>query len=364
MYQAVATALDTEAEELARRWAASAPSVAPRASDALVATDGERGTRLVHAIACAVRNDPGCYDAVMRRGWEAGVAAHADGSSLHYLLKELGLLESIVLYACERALEEHVPLASAAEGMALARRLHRYFQVILLAATKGFTIGYVDALRKRYQLMRHDLRNPLGTIRNAMSLMGDETVPAETRDNPRIRQMVDRNASSLEKLIRSSLSDDSTQAPAFAHQDVSLEGVARSVRRELRDETAEAGCELVVSEEMPSARVDSTGLELALKAAVAGVAQSAERGSTIAVELESLDAERAALRVRYRPRPGVLADVERSIAFASEVLGRAGGRVRVEADMVRLEVPVLDAPEDSLGGPAHPGDHLGGAGER
>ena len=364
MYEAVAQSLIAESGELARRWSAQAPSVAPRAADTLVAADAERGTRLIRALAGAVRNDPGCYDAVMRRGWEVGAGAFTDGSSLHYLLKELGLLESLVLYACQRALEADAAGGTAAEGMALARRLHRYFQVLLIAAARGFTTGYVDALRKRYQIMRHDLRNPLGTIRSAMSLMADETVPVETRDSPRIRQMVTRNATSLEKLIRVSLSDDSTQAPAFALQEVSLEGVARAVRRELRDETTEAGCVLVVSESMPRARVDSTGLELALKAAVAGVAQAAEKGSTIAVELESLDAERASLRVRYTPRAGAAIDVERSIAFASEVLGRSGGTVRVEADAVRLEVPVLDLPVDSSGSAAHARDDGLGAGQR
>lgn len=365
MYDAVADALTAQAEDLACRWRTQAPSVAPRAAESLVAHDVERGARLVQALAGAVRNEPGCYDAVMRRGWEAGAAAYADGSSLHYLLKELGLLESLVLYACERSLEARgTESGSAAEGMALARRLHRFFQVLLTAATRGFTSGYSDALRKRYQVMRHDLRNPLGTIRSAMSLMADETVPAATRESPRIRQMVTRNASSLEQLIRSSLSDDSTQAPAFALQEVSLEGVARSVRRELREETSDAGLELTVSDAMPSARVDSTGLELALKAAVAGVAQAAEKGSTIAVELDSLDEVRAALRVRYTPRAsGVVADVERSISFASEVLARAGGRVRVEADSVRLEVPVLDESSDSSGA-AHSRNDVGGARER
>ena len=363
MYEAVAEALIAESGALARRWSTQAPSVAPRTADSLIAADVERGTRLVTALAGAVRNDGGCYDAVMRRGWELGAAAFADGSSLHYLLREIGLLESIVLYACERALAANHASGSAAQGMALARRLHRFFQVLVVAAARGFTTGYVDALRKRYQIMRHDLRNPLGTIRSAMSLMADETVPAATRDSPRIRQMVTRNASSLEKLIRVSLSDDSTQAPAFALQEVSLQGVARAVRRELREETSDAGCELVVSDWMPPARVHSTGHELALSAAVTGVVQAAEKGTTIEVQLDSLDAERASFMVRYKPRPGLQADVERSIAFASEVLERAGGMVRVEAGAVRLEVPVLDG-LDGASAAAHPGDDVGSAGQR
>ena len=342
----VAAALVAEAEELAQRWRSQAPSVAPRVTEQLAATDVARGARTVVALAGGLRNDAGCYDAVQRVGWELGTSAHDAGSSLHYLLKELGLLEAIVLYACERELRQAAPGAGAADGMTIARRMRRFFQALVLAAAKGFTDDYVEDLQGRYRILRHDLRNPIGTIKNAMSLMSDQSVPVETRQSPRIQKMVERNASSLDQAIRQRLSDASTQESAFSRQEVSLVGVALAVRRELREEVAEAGCLLLVSSALPTVAVDSTGLELALKSTVAAVAQLVEPRSTIHVEPDAVTEQSASLLVTFPPAraDGGAIDHERlsnALAFATELLGRVGGGLEVREGVVRIEVPLL-----------------------
>ena len=354
----VSAALVAEASELAARWRAQAPSVAPRITDQLAATDAARGARVVLALAGGLRNDAGCFDAVQRVGWELGTAAHDGGSSLHYLLKELALLEAIVLYACERELRQAAPGAGAADGLLLARRLHRFFQTLLLAAAKGFTDDYVEDLQGRYRILRHDLRNPLGTIKSAMSLMSDQTVPVETRQSPRIQKMVERNATSLDQVIGQRLSDASTHESAFSRQEVSLVGVALAVRRELREEVAEAGCLLLVSGTLPTVAVDSTGLELALKSAVAAVAQLVEPRSTIHIEPDAVTDRGASLVVTFPPAlPGGGAiDHERlahALAFASELLGRVDGRLEVREGAVWIEVPLLAV---------HAGNDVPGAG--
>ena len=71
----------------------------------------------------------------------------------------------------------------------------------------GFMHAYLEALRLHYRTLRHDLRNPLGTIRGALALMEDETVPLEARSGPRVRAMVGRNAGSLDALIGAELGD-------------------------------------------------------------------------------------------------------------------------------------------------------------
>ena len=338
----VADALLAEAPELAERWRRQAPTVAPRA-DEPPALDPERAVRLVAALGGALRNDAGCYDAVMRAGWELGTAAHDSGSSLHYLLKELGLLEALVLYACERVLRERAPGEGAADGLALARRLHRFFGLLTQAAAKGFTSTYVEGLQDRFRTLRHDLRNPLGTIKSAMSLMSDESVPPEMRDNPRIRQIMARNATSLDTVIGQRLSDASTQEPAFSRQEVSLRGVALAVRRELREEMADAGCQLVVSDGLPTVHVDSMGLELALKSVIATLTQLAAPHTDVVVELADHAERRAALLVRFTPSDAALeaSAVERALAFAGDVLTAAGGRLAIEDHAVRLELPLL-----------------------
>ena len=346
----VADALQAEAGALADRWRTQAPAVAPRSSDASVASsDPARAARLVATLAGALRGDPGCYDAVMRAGWELGSAAHERRSSLHHLLKELGLLEALVLYTCERSLEEAGPGGGAAEGMALARRLHRHFRLLTEAAVRGFTATYVEGLQGRFRSLRHDLRNPLGTITSAVSLMSDERVPAATRDNPRYRQMLVRNASSLDEVIGDRLSDEATHDSAFSRQEVSLRGIALTVRRDLREEMDHAGCRVVVCDGLPTLQVDSTGLELALKSVIAGVSQFAAPDSDITIEPAAITERSALVRVRFTPADPALdrGAVARALAFAAEVLQQGGGQLVPGDGEVTLEVPVPEPEGDA-----------------
>ena len=355
----IARALLADAASLGTHWLAQVPSVAPRTTAGLAPIVGPaQSERTVRSLACALRNDPGCYDDVMRAGWDLGQSSLAGGTSLHFMLKELELLQAIVLYACERVLrdataEGATDTAGPAEGVAIARRLQKFFSLLTLAAAKGFTHAYVNELQASYRLLRHDLRNPLGTIRSAVSFMEDESVPPELRNSPRFRAMVTRNASSLEAVIGQGLSDASTEGSAFSRQEVSLRGMALAVRRDLRDEAAASECEIVVSDEMPAVRIDSTGFDLALKSVVTGALEVARPGSVVEIAFSALGAGVVTLRVSCDAREEApVRDAARALAFAAEVLARTGGRVWAD-DAVWLEVPVLST---------HASDDVAGAG--
>src|SRR5215211_6161470 len=250
--------LARDAAELGARWQEQAPSFAPRLPERMALAGREEAERIVRVFADALREESHGPDAVMRAGWGFGAAAYAASLSLHYMLKEIDLLEAILLFACERAAESvEAPMSTAADGVAVARRLQRVRTLFTLAATKGFTRSYVEALQEQYRTLRHDLRNPLGTIKNAVSLMSDETVPAEQRSDPRFRQMVVRNATSMDATIGRRLSDSSALAPALAQQEVSLRDVALHVRRTLRDEAGERGCQVEVDASLPTVLTDS-----------------------------------------------------------------------------------------------------------
>ena len=351
----IADVLARDAAAIGARWCTQARFVAPRTADG-----GDAGVRLaaakrlVQTVARALRGDDGANDALMAAGWSVGSAAHAQRLSLHYLLKELDLLASMVLSAAEQALadERH---ASAADGVALARRVTRTFSLLTLASSKGFTHGYLAGLHQEYRDLRHDLRNPLGTIRSAVALMEDESVPAETRNNPRFRAMVLRNASSLDDTISQRLGDEALVDPAFGPREVSLRQIALSVRRDLREQAGRKSCEVVVAESLPTARVDPVGFELALTSALTAALDAAARNSAVEVTLRERRERSAVVSVAYE-RAG--ANAERAVApsdFARTLLERAGGRVWAEEGSLCLEVPTgrllsaVHAPHDVAG---------------
>lgn len=360
----VAEALRRDAKALGNRWEQQARAVAPRLHDptgadalALAAEDAQRaadpdaapsrGERLVLAVADALTDGVGAQQALVRAGWELGASSHGGEQSLHYLLKELNLLSAMVLYACERALgEEEAALAlqaPAAEGMLVARRIQRAVSLLTLAASKGFTHDYLTGMRDHYRTLRHDLRNPLGTIRSAITLMEDEAVAPEMRNDPRFRAMIVRNASGMDRLIGGQLSDESILGPALARQAVSLYEVAREVRRELRDDATARGSTIEVDESLPARRLDPVGVELALRALVTEAVEVAAKGSRVHIGFDGSVDGKACICVT------IIGDTlpDGATPLAPELLADiaqwSGGRAMGTRASAKLEFPAREA---------------------
>ena len=349
----VATSLRGEAAELTARWKSQARSHAPRVSDpgATPPTELKEGEAqtIVDAIADAVANGASWQTDLMRRSWDMGSVAHHAGVTLHYMLKEVDLLMAMVLYAAERALDG-AEGSSAVEGMQVARRLHEAGSLLRLTAAKGFTHSYLKALRDRYQTLRHDLRNPLGTIKSAISMMDDLTVPLELRTDPRFRVMVTRNATSLEGLISGGLGDDAAHELAFSRQRISLRDIALAVRRDLRERSIATTCTIDVADRLPMISADPMGFELMLKTVLVSLLGHLPAGSSIRIEEAEIKDRSVIIRVSHES-PDVGDEVPATIALASELSAQTGVRIWA-AGPVFLEVPgiPLHVAQDSAGG--------------
>lgn len=338
--------LTRDAADLGARWQEQAPSFAPRTPERPALAEPAEAERVVRVFADALREETSGPDAVMRAGWGFGSAAYQTNLSLHYMLKEIDLLVAILLYACERGAESvEAPMCTAADGIAVSRRLQRAVTLFTLAAAKGFTHAYVEELQEHYRALRHDLRNPLGTIKSAVSLMGDETVPMEQRSDPRFRQMVARNATSMDAVIGKRLSDASILVPAFARQEVSLRDVALHVRRSLRDEANERGSKVEVGEALPTVLTDSASFELVLRSVTAAALRAARRGSLVAIDLAELRERSAVVSVGYEPAEGAeRLDDSGALEFATELAEGTGARVWADSiGHISVEVPIARA---------------------
>lgn len=237
--------------------------------------------------------DPTSRDArrsaeVMQLGWEAGGRAFDAGLSVHHVVRDADLLLAIVLADLEREVEA-LPMdvvATPAETFGAARRLQRGMGRYTQAAAAGFVHALLRTTRERYRLLRHDLRNPLGTIRSALSLMDDESVPEEMRHGPGIRSMVARNAGSLDQLIGSSLDDAAASALLIPPQDIALRDVALAARREVREAAQLAQCEVIVGDVPadPPSYVDPAALELTLTALLLAALANASLGDAVQID--------------------------------------------------------------------------------
>lgn len=203
--------LEQQADEIAAEWERQAGAlleVGASAEGLLVSSGSAGGSTLVRALAAAMADDHASTDAAWTLGLVFGTSAFEAGMRVHQLLLALDLLAAICQDAIEGALDSsESPSVRSADGVRICRRLQHASAAIAIAATRGYSEAMDQALQERYRRLRHDLRNPLGTIKSAVSLMADESVPEEARRGPRFRAMIERNAATLDQMIVTRLSD-------------------------------------------------------------------------------------------------------------------------------------------------------------
>lgn len=218
----VLEALKDRTEQLGHQWAEHAQLAAVCMdspvgdSDApvlLKSTDGAE--QLIQTLLAAASHHAGEQRSLTPTGIALGLIAHRKGVSLHLMLKEIDLLSSVLLHGAEDVACEHTTRGTGHEGLEVADRITAVTSQLRLAAVAGYTQAMSDELRERYRAIRHDIRNPLGTIKSAVALLTDETVPTELRESRRVRAIVVRNTRSLDQLIDKVLGDTAAQLHAF-----------------------------------------------------------------------------------------------------------------------------------------------------
>jgi signal transduction histidine kinase len=348
----VAVALERQAADIAARWTQQAKSVALRDADATPA-DLDRtvggADALVRALAAALASEGSSAEDGVGLGLAFGIDAFEAGASLHHTLKGLDLLSAMTMYAVENAVAgDDAVHGDVADGVRLCRRLQQATSLLTLAATKGYTQAVSDGLRDRFRLLRHDLRNPLGTIKSVLALMDDESVPADARAHPRFRAMAERNARSLDELIVDRLSDAAALLPALSHQRVSLRVIACGVRRDLRSEAEARETTVVVADTRVRVSVDAVSLELLLHMLLLAALQESHDGDELIVDFGEATADRATVVLSRTPARAPVTDpatAARLVAFAT----RMGAKVTL-GDAVVVSVPVgREDPTDDHG---------------
>ncbi|HUF26700.1 MAG TPA: hypothetical protein VMM18_06935 [Gemmatimonadaceae bacterium] len=288
---------------------------------------------LIGGIGRSITSERGGAAQLAHDAWRLGALRHASGSSLHQLACEVELLEAMLLHLAERAADHEADRAAA--GVRAARTLHRSMSLIKRAALKGFTHAYVERQREHLRTLRHDLRNPLGTIRNAISFYDDRAIPASRRDPARLRSMVDRNLARVDEMIERHLADRTIMEGELGRQQVELRELVFAVRRTLREASATPGTEIEADASLPTVLADSTAVELVLFATLACMLES---GSGARLVIEAAEVGDHALRLHVTPSVPAAAEIA-ELEMARLLARLAGGDVTVARSIV-VDVPV------------------------
>lgn len=335
----VGAMLRAQAPQIAERWETQSRTVALRQPR----TDGHRtpanpAAALIRSFAAALAADGAPSEDLVALGVAFGVEAFEAGESLHHALKGLDLLLAMVLYAVEVGAGEE-PDGGVADGIRLSRRLQQTSSLLTLAAAKGYTEAMSDTMRDRFRHLRHDLRNPLGTIKSVLAMMDDETMPAEERTHPRFRAMAKRNAGTLGDLIAERLSDAEALVPELMQQSVSLRAIACGVRRDLRAHAEARAVTVVVGATRAHVLVDAVGLELLLHELVLAALQEATAGQELHVEFGEIRDGHATMALRGASARQPVSDAG-ALHRLTTLARQLHGALDVSADAIGLRFPV------------------------
>jgi signal transduction histidine kinase len=195
---------------------------------------------LLRGLATTLRVHDGAREETTAHGFALGASAFAQGVALPQLLRAVQRLTASSLDVVEDVVMGEGERVAPRDVMRLCRDLQEAAERIGVDVARGFAEAGDRALRERFRRLRHDLRNPVGTIRSALSLLADETVPEEARRGPRFPAMIERNVTVLDQMIVERLSDSAASfLPTAVVRAVEPESAARA-GGEPRDDLARA----------------------------------------------------------------------------------------------------------------------------
>ena len=349
---ALFAALSAQAADLAMCWLVQARKIllldAPRSDDcAGTAPDVSVAQDLTRALLSAFSsNDDASEETAVAAGFQFGVEAFTRGASLHHTVKAMNALCGMIMQAMVKASAENKASAgNVADGIWLAQRLQERAGLLSLAVIRGHTQAHGDALRDEFRHLRHDLRNPLGTIKSVLALMDDESVPAEARANANFRAMAKRNARSLEVMIADRLGDTAVPLPAAVDRDVCVQEVAESVRRELANEAKRRDITVVVDATEVQGRFDVSGLELLLQAVLEEAFQESHAGTQLHLTCKKTDDGRIALYLSHASSYAPIA--RREVIDRLTMLARGIGASATFTNPVVISLPMHDRAQGS-----------------
>ena len=220
----------------------------------------------------------------------------------------------------------------------LARRLQHRATLLSLAVIRAHTQAREELLRDRFRQLRHDLRNPLGTIKSVLALMDDESIPIEARANPNFRDIAKRNARSLEEMIADQLGDSAVPQSGIANRDIAMETVASAVCRDLDTMAQRRRVTVVIEPSESRGPVDAPALELLLRATLQEALRESRTGERIHLAFNPAHEGRAEMRLSNES--GRAPIEKRNIRDRLTALARKIGAFVTFSDQVLISVPM------------------------
>jgi signal transduction histidine kinase len=228
---------------------------------------------LVDGIAAYVESeglDLEAHDPVEAKAMELGALRHAQGFDAYQILKEHEILSGILYTFLGEALAR-IPAADATPD-AVARVWRRVAEAtdeIRQATMTHFLRVSSEQVRQREERLRrfnrmvsHELKNRVGAIRGASTLLGEPWLEEGQRE--RFLRIIAQNGEGLQRVLENLTALSRLEGDSRRQRNVLLPQAAAEVVRQLRDAAKLGGVEVRIDPDIPAVEVDAAAVELCL----------------------------------------------------------------------------------------------------
>lgn len=253
---------------------------------------------------------PNSSAVVLAKSMELGALRHEQGFNAYEILKEHELLGRIIDNSLAEFVADSDIDASPRAVIYCWRRVGESLEAIRQAATTQFLRLWTERVNEREERLRrfnrmvsHELKNRVGAIRGANSLLEEPWLGAAERE--RFQSMIRENTNGLQLVLDNLISLSRLEEDARQQRNVLLPEATAEVVRQLRMTADHRGVEIGVDEALPNVEVDAAAVELCLSNLVSNAIKycdPAKRERTVAIvgELRFEGDRGAELVVRVR----------------------------------------------------------------
>ena len=206
---------------------------------------------------------------VVAKAMELGALRHSQGFDAYEILKEHEILGSIVISFLGEIIDEIGAGVAPSELLASWQRISHAMELIRQATMTHFLRLSHERVQERENLLRrfnrmvsHELKNRVGAIRGAASLLPEPWLaPAEREQFHRI---VIQNAAGLQHVLENLESLSRIEVEARQRRNVLLPQATAEAVRQLRDATRARNVNIRIAKDLPAVEVDAATVELCL----------------------------------------------------------------------------------------------------
>jgi signal transduction histidine kinase len=288
---------------------------------------------------------------VTTKATELGRLRHAQGASVHQLLREYRELRLVVAQFIE---EETVRLGlqpGVDDVFELSTRLDAAIDMLVQTSVDAFIAHYTQAITEHTarleqfnRMVSHELRQPLSTLQMAITLLAAAETRVDRSERDRILATAERNVTRLNetlgKLVALSRAPDTDTALV---QRVELSVMIDDIIGQLREMADVRDVEIRVSRPLPAITADVARLEIVLLNLVSNAIKYSDRDKTDRfVEVSATESDRPdTCTLRIHDNGQGIAEPELQAIFGRFYRGHAGRNRRSATSGMGLGLSIV-----------------------